>query len=441
MLTRTLIAAALLVVLPATRAEGQVPSHPDAQSPLKENPYLRHENAYRWDMVLQIFVRESSFDYVQGETVRTVTPDFAVDDLEVILPVMREGGFYWDTDTPVESRFRIKSNMYNGITVTKNHVEEQTFEPTILEVPGTEAAYSLVEFPGAHNHIQIIHLRQRARVVSADTRFDERLAAELPWPDRWPESAELMLEPVVDRVVEPVEQEGVDAIAHLVDRWTEGQDPKSIPQITLVKYLTGHVLDYVRVGRPKAASSVRYSNRVLADLNQSGVPTNATGVWSGLNVRSGDLVALRPERSSPLDLSTFLTSVLRAAGVPARLAICFSTDEEVPVLDRIFGVVEFAMFDPDRDQLMWVPIDIERLRDSGRRLSSYKQPWLYFGTHDKLHEYVPVAHYYHPPVNYKAFGFPSFYGVRSNSPLSGFSTQHMMLDAMMAPVSGHDFKD
>jgi len=439
-MTRVLGVAA--AVIAGGAAAAQVSSHPEAQSPLEPNPYLSHHEPWRWDLTLQVFLRGGTLSTIDPEGVDEYTLYFELDAFEFILPVMRDGGFFWAPKQEIETWARIEStDRRNRMSVTRLNETQATLSPQLLMAPSSGAVYGRISERTDLGAIQSMHFKQVNRVVSADTRFDERLAREIPWPDAWPPEAELALTPVVERVRNPIVLEGQDRLCELVDRWTKGQDPRSIDQVTLVKFLTGKVLDHVRVGRGKSETRPNLSTRTnLALSEDEGVLQIPRGVWSGLNVRSADLIALEPRLGSVLDLSTMLTGVLRAAGVPARLVICYDTSDEIDQLDRIVSLVEFALHDPDLDQLMWIPIDTERLRDSGRGVSSYQQPWLYFGTHDELHELVPVARHFHPPVNYRAFGFPAFFGFRSSPELGSFATQHLMMDAGAAPVSGHDYE-
>ena len=98
-------------------------------------------------------------------------------------------------------------------------------------------------------------------------------------------------------------------------------------------------------------------------------------------------------------------------------------------------MVEFAMYDPKLDLTFWVPIDIDKLRLNGRRSSQFKQTWLYFGTHDELHDYIPIAYYFHPPASYRAFDLPAFYGVKSSGELPEYVIQSLLIDPMVSPVS------
>jgi len=134
------------------------------------------------------------------------------------------------------------------------------------------------------------------------------------------------------------------------------------------------------------------------------------------------------------DLATLLTAVLRSAGVPARTVLCINQRED-NIIEKMVSLVEFAMYDPERDLTFWVPIDVDRLRLNGKRSSQYMQWWNYFGTNDELNDYVPVAYYFHPPASYRAFDLPALYGLRSSNPLPEYVVQSLLIDPIVSPVT------
>ncbi|MEQ9206627.1 MAG: transglutaminase domain-containing protein [Phycisphaerales bacterium] len=276
-------------------------------------------------------------------------------------------------------------------------------------------------------------MSQVSHIVSADTVFDERLAKSIPWPKSWPLEAESFLTPVVDQVNDDIDMEGQDRLTMMVDRWLEGNNPKSIDQVTLVKYLTGKVIEHVRVTRSPEIYAPTVHRQSLSEVLSDGFSSFPSSSWTGFLARSADQIALDPS-GSPLDLSSMLVGVLRAAAVPARVVVCYDNSNVLQANERIHAIVEFAMYDSDRDQLLWIPVDPERLRDNGRRSNTYTQSWEYFGTHDQLHNYVPLAYYFHPPVNYNAFGYPALYGIRTMPSMEEGISQVISVDVMNSPL-------
>lgn len=410
--SRTL-AATLTLAITTLGAAAQVDSHPEAQSPLKPNPYLKHQYPWRWDLRAQTFIRSGShyrFVNVQepGQPPQAVREEQTIrrniETFEFIYPLMRNGGFYWTPNEEVTSVVRIN---------------DAEFEPTpdILQTPDTNVKYTRLfgDFKNIDEdgywRVNQFHYKQLSHIVVADTVFNEKLAKQLPWPDTWPDEAARFTSPLIDQIDHPINLDAQDDLCRLVNVWIDNNDPKSIDEVTLVKYLTGKVLEYVKVVRGRREYAPVVTSYAVDDLIDAGFPTASTSRWSGLYVRSADDI-VRDPRGTELDFSTMLVSVLRIVGVPARVVVAYDLNPEIIEEERIVGLVEFALYDPDRDQLMWIPIDPERLRDNGRRADLYQQPWDDFGTHDSLHNIIPLSHYYHPPVNYDAYGWPALYGFR-----------------------------
>jgi len=424
------------------QAIAQSPSHPDSVTPLKPNPYLRHTNPWRWDINSQLILssginsdmygRDADRVYQDNRRRNLVSSSWNLPDFEFIFPVVRAGGFYWSPNEDIESHLRI-----DGIRFTP--------EAEVLRTLDSHAGYAWWKSNQRDKDTDELYFSQVSHIVSADTIFDEELAKRIPWPTAWPEDASRFLTPIADRVTKPIEQAGLDRIADLVQEWTQGKDPKSIDQFTLAKFLTGKVIEYVRVerGRTRLSQTVRVSdrNRVLNDgtdplLNPWPVPTST---WSGFNVRSADIVAIEPS-GSELDLTMLLTAVLRQAGVPARTVICFDNTNKHDQDKMITAIVEFAMYDEANDQTLWIPVDPIRLRDNGRRSNVYEQRWEYFGSHDRLHDMIPIAYYFHPPVNYKAYGYPSLYGIKTTPDIGSSVSQFLSIDVMNTPQTIDDYK-
>ncbi len=435
----TLIATTIIAV---GSASGQSSSHPDAKSPLKPNQYLKHQDPWRWDITSQLILKASSDSneygndselmYRNNRPKNYTSASWELPNFEFIYPVVRDGGFYWSPNEDIASLLRIDDTAY-------------TPEAKVLQTPGTHAKYAWWKSNQRDKETHELYFSQTSHIVSADTVFSEELAKQIPWPTTWPEDAARFLTPIADRVTKPIEQEGLDRIEELVKEWTQNQDPKSIDQITLTKFLTGKVIEHVQItrGRTEFRQSIRPTRQFRYGEENDGAieaPTVVpTSTYAGFNVRSADIVALEPE-GSELDLTMLLTAVLRQAGVPARTVICFDHGLREEQDKRITAIVEFAMFDPATNQTLWVPVDPIRLRDSGRRSENFAQRWLYFGTHDRLHNMVPLAYYFHPPVNYKAYGYPSLYGIKTTPDIGSSVSQYLSIDVMNTPVTVEDYR-
>ncbi len=403
---------------------------------MKPNPYLKHQNPWRWDIHTQVFLRAGSVVVLNRSRENALRSRFEerslwwqVDEIEYIYPVMLDGGHYWSPNKDVEVSLRADDQKLDPM-------------PQRLQTPESHIPYIWWRSRFTDTRIRQLHFRQISHVVCAVTVFDEQLAKQIQWPYSWPEEAERFLTPVVDPIQGPVDLPAQDHLTKLVDRWMDGNDPRSIDEVTLAKFLTGKVIEHVRVGRSSLESTVFFPtlyNNTTSSNDIEGFAPTPSDAWAGYNARSADQVAVEP-LGSALDLSTMLVAVLRTAGVPARLLICYDKSNRIDPLDRIRGMVEFAMYDKDRDQVLWIPIDPQLLKDNGRRSNTYEQRWDYFGTHDRLRNFVPLAYYLHPPVSYNAFGYPGLYGFRVQPERDVAKSALISIDVMNSPIKAEDLK-
>ena len=424
-----MVAVFLLIALSGS-AIGQVASHPEAKSPMPENPYLKHTDPWRWDIRTQLFLRagiqyrsnpRQSAPSNNSVTERSETVWWAMKDLEVIFPVIREGGFYWSPNEEITA------------TLRAGDFERETTQKRMY-TKDTKSEYTLWRSE-INQRVHQMHITHVSHVVTADTIFDHKLAQHLPWPTDWNEEANGFLTPVVDSVGSAIATDASDTIKILLDFWVEGKDPHAISELDLVKFLTGKVIEHVQVRGPSSEFSTQAVNRapVVSPGETFAIEALSGSAWGGFIVRSAEVVAREPQGSKH-DLATLLTSVLRSAGVPARTLVCINR-LETEELDKVVSIVEFAMYDPDRDLTFWVPVDIDRLRLTGKRAAQYKRWWNYFGTHDELNEYIPIAYYFHAPASYRAYGLPAFYGLRSSGTLPGYAIQSVLIDPMVSPIT------
>tara|TARA_R110002072_G_scaffold42064_21_gene118882 strand:- start:149767 stop:151119 length:1353 start_codon:yes stop_codon:yes gene_type:complete len=425
------LATMLLCSFLTIPAMAQNSAHPDAKSPLVENPYIKHTDPWRYDIRSQLFLRWGD-RYVRGnrtgiqedsydEHLETVS--WPIDDLEIIFPVVREGAFYWSPNRSVDASIRADDFTQHP-------------DPKQLYTKGTNAEYSDWQWTSEIEDqlITQFHIIQTTRIVVADTVFDEKKARLLAWPEGWDEQASSFLTPIVDSVGQEVAPDADESIATIVSFWLEENDPKSISQLDLVKYITGKVIEHVEVRSPPAELPKRSGFRNSRAYNGADpVMFSTSSNWAGFVVRPADEVARDP-KGTKHDLATLLCAALRSVGVPARTLLCVN-DQDQDILESFVSMVEFAMYDPDLELTFWVPIDVDKLRLNGKRSSQYKQWWNYFGTHDELSHYIPVAYYFHPPASYRAYDLPALYGLRSSSPMPKYAVQSLLIDPMVSTVT------
>ena len=437
------------VGISATPSLGQNALHPDAKPPIKENPYISYRDPWRWTLRSQLFLTSGQVtaddpltpNYDINEEV--ITTFWRPSSLELVYPIAREGGFFWSPNRDVEVRIRIDD--YELFSNLKRYQRDSRNPPTEVKdspieqkyVPGTNAEYTFWHSKDIEGQYRQLHMEHISYVVSADTVFNQKLARQLPWPEEWAAPAQAFLEPVVDSVGLPIPEDADEIIAELVEFWVgEGIDPKSGSQLDVVKFLTGKVIEYFVYKGP----ATEFPLRTTAGGRPEFVVTSNT--WGGQVVRPAHEVALDPGGTRH-DLAVLLTSVLRSVGVPARTVICINEYEPDQLLNTV-SMVEFAMYDEERDQTFWVPIDVDRVRLSGARASQYEREWLYFGSHDELSHMVPISYYFHPPARYQSYDLPLLFGVRSvddNHPLPNYLIQSLLVEPIMTPVSGNERRD
>ena len=430
-------------------AWAQNPAHPDAKPHIDENPYLSYREPWRWDVRTQLFLNSANIVADDPRTPRrsvnerVYTVRWEPKQIEVVYPIVREGSFYWSPNRTIDASIRLDDvlvcSVPSGAPYDSRlwpdapYVEKQ---PELIQkfVPGSYAEYAIWQSGDIAGSYRTLHYQMTSHIVSADTVFNDDQARTLAWPESWSVEATAYLSPIVDTVGEPVAEEGEQKIQQLLEFWTgEGVNPTDAPQLDVVKFLTGKVIEYYTV----RGQATEYARRSTGGGRPSLVVSANT--WGGFIVDSADKIAENPTGSRH-GLAVLLTSVLRAAGVPARTVICINELETDPLIDTV-SLVEFAMYDPERDQTFWVPIDVDRVRISGGRSSQFKRKWLYFGTHDELSHMIPISYYFHPPARYRAYDLPLLYGIRGTSDesrLPDYMIQSLLVDPMVTPASTRD---
>lgn len=232
------------------------------------------------------------------------------------------------------------------------------------------------------------------------TTFDETAAREVAWPTGpWPPEARSTFEP---QMFVDLDFEGrpydMAPVRDLVRRWTKG-NARSVPPVVAAKWLTGMVQEHFQ---PR----------------EQGLAWSRVGQLEGVDLM-GAAEAARRGRGSEFDMVVLLTAVLREAGIPARVVIGFDRSEErdrdqflarARGRSRLHAWVEFALFDEPTNTLVWVPVDVLRLRRTSSRMRPLDQDWPYFGTHRELDAMMPFAFGFHPPTSVIAYGTPGFWG-------------------------------
>jgi hypothetical protein len=420
--------AASIAVLFAAPADARQPQIGDRDEGLQSNKYMEYKNPKAWVVEAQYFV------YPDGRRVTSLTdwPGWSYDTLEVIIPFVVETGNAWTTKD---------QEAYPVAMINLNYRDSAVqFEARQGRVPGTHAPYMVFRAPESV-FVDRLQFGFANALVCAESEFDERAAWDVPWPSRWPQEITPWLER--DPVLDLDDEEGVDQVAALLERWTKGTDPKQIPPVQLAKFLTGSVIEHVRhnvpatenpVGRPPRIVQTGTATTNRTTLLNIGGALNFSGAIAGFNVQDAGKTAVSG-RGSPHDDTVLLTAVLRRVGIPARTVIGVDKNESSS-RKQVKSWVEFALVAPDVDRVIWVPVDVWELRGSGRNTRNWQQPWKHFGTSEELRDTVPLAHHFHPPVNYRSYFVPALYGIRSATELDDLGVQGLLFDVNSQPNRG-----
>ncbi|MCA9276088.1 MAG: hypothetical protein KDA29_08685 [Phycisphaerales bacterium] len=431
-------------------ASAQNASHPDAKPELPDNPYISFRDPWRWDIKSQLFLKSAvvSRDNLAtpGRSINeeVVTTLWTPGQIELVFPVVREGGFYWSPNQDIEAEIRLDdvgtaSSRGSGRAGSFNFPDQSIDDDNLMILPkfvqGNDAEYSTWQSWDINGEYRQLHLEHTSHIVCADSVFNDQLARQLPWPEHWEPRFAAYLTPVVDTVGQPIPDSAADTIDRLVRGWIgEDTDPRDGVQLDVVKYLTGKVIEHFTV-RGQATEFPRQST---GGGSRPSLVVSAN-TWGGFIVRPANVIANNPQ-GSRFDLATLLTSVLRSAGVPARTVICINDLEPDQLLNTV-ALVEFAMHDPERDLTFWVPIDVDRVRLTGGRSSQFQRKWNYFGSHDELSHMIPISYYFHPPARYDSYDLPLLYGIRAtgdSNRLPNYMIQSLLVDPIVTPATAND---
>lgn len=233
-------------------------------------------------------------------------------------------------------------------------------------------------------------------VTSYEVTCDELAAAAIPWPGgEWPEAIRPWL------VREPFVESDDDRIRARVAEWI-GPDPRGRTPYLTAKLITSKVVELYQPSGSIYRSTTRGTREGVT----------VAGMISGFEV-VGAAAALESPRGSELNMPCLLAACWRAAGIPARLVIAADVrgtqNAHMPILH---SWAEFALHDESIGRTEWIPADVVRLRKDGSRTPPITQPWRYFGSHDDLEWFAPLARSWTPPVDEEVsnLGWPGMWG-------------------------------
>ncbi|MEZ6243499.1 MAG: transglutaminase domain-containing protein [Phycisphaerales bacterium] len=290
-------------------------------------------------------------------------------------------------------------------------------DPTVVGPFHSDTNYA--RYDAENGDTRVVRVVHKYDTISWDTVFDERAALEVPWPTgEWPDEAKSTFGP--QQFINPA---GVPdpPVADLVKAWTEGKDPRSVPPVTLAKWLAGRVQELVQL----QGDGVNRAHYIGAG--------NAT---EGIELQGAAETAIEA-RGSRHDMALLLVAVYRAAGLPARLVIG-ADDNPESSSKEIRSWVEFCLYDEKNEIVAWIPVDVAELRSRSSRMQAMDRPWEYFGTNDELHEIAVIGCHFIPPAQVRAFNSPAFYGMRMSPLMPPYAKQLFNVDVYRTPKRGDD---
>jgi len=303
----------------------------------------------------------------------------------------------------------------------KGHVElnDERVTDTYTVLEGYHSGVKLARFDltDVKAHEMELHIELPTRCYR--TRFDEDAAGRIGWPSRLPAAAESTFQPQMFINYDQRGEYDMKLIQRMVKQWTGG-NPKQQPPYTLVKWLTGQVINTFQV-------------------SGEGLNFDRSGMIEGMDIE-GAAVAAQRRRGSPFDMAAFYVAVLREAGVPARLVVGYDkgSDEDAEEFRRrndrepaLHAWAEWYLHDDGANRGWWIPADPVRARRKSSRMPNnfMDRPVPYLGGHDELDGLIPLAFHYHPPTTVRAYNSPGLWGWFSLDNPPDWAYQGLTFDA------------
>lgn len=267
--------------------------------------------------------------------------------------------------------------------------------------------------------------------------FNEAEANKVPWPtESWPEAANSTF----------ASQLWLDSGVNDQGK-TVAYDPSSI-DAAIEKYLREAGVDSAKSISPTRLAKL-LTQKVWRDVQPSGnglTFRSGTGQLAGIKVQS-PFITLETGRGSEHDIPALLCTLLRRAGLPARVVIGYDSSKsddgflkEGSRERRLRSWVEFYLFDEAANTFNWIPIDIVALRKSSSREQVLDRNWRYFGGGPDFDSIIPIATNFHPPTDVVAYGSPGMWGWFVTPIAPANAEQTLEFKATRKPVRGGDKK-
>ena len=304
-------------------------------------------------------------------------------------------------------------------------------------VTGYQGPTSLLALDTGPARAKLVTAEARIPMTSYETRIDEERALTVP---RLPEDAELPAAVAANLDPQLFVEVGAEPIQGLLDAWIgtgPKRDPRNVKPYILAKFLAARVVEhYMPSEGPWAFVDREETGRRGRPLR----PLNETAYPNGLLVRGAAHAAVHGE-GSPLDMANLLCALYRTAGLPARVVVGVNVPLDRAAapggfvqLPDVRAWVEFHLYDPARDEHVWIPVDIVAQRAFSSKAPDLDRPWEYFGKNLDFDDVVPVAFHWHPPTYLGNSGPPVIWGWVAEPGLP-VADQELYLDATSTPTT------
>ncbi len=402
------IVAAAALIVPGLPAEASGPERPDPP----ENAVLSYTEPQDWTARVQVDITA----YQRSDQFRAEVHRWTFDTMALIFPLIRETSASVGEPDAVKGLLRVGGRDYTSrFKVIDGYPGGAVY--------GRWDARELAD-------VGEISLVFQSSVRSWETKIDEAAAMKFRWPKGdWPTEARSTFDPMFGVEIIGDAPARTAAIDRVLKKWTGGKDPKSIAPYTLAKYLAGRVIELVQpVGRGLQGGRSR-TRRGFEGFRLQGAERT---------INSG--------RGSPFDIAAVLAGVYRRAGLPARIVIGLREFDEYDTNDAqrddlrgenaLHAYVEFFLYDEKTGDQAWVPVDPVLMRKDSSRARPLDRPWKYFGTHDQLDYFIPLAFHFHPPTTVRAYGSPGLWGWFITPAPPAVAFQQLTFATYNTPVRG-----
>jgi len=386
-----------------------------APAPARAQEILQRERPRDWTLTVNIRLRawQERIGRIAQQPDRV--PDirtFEFDSAQLVFPAL--------TDTA--------SSIIDGEVSGDVRIENDVIDDEPSIIPKTyHSGTRLARWDLGQTRAKTVTLEVKIPTTCFKTVFDEQAARDIDWPTGdYPPVSRSTFQPQSFIDVGPDGQPyDMTYVDKLLKHWTNGKDPKSIPPVTLAKFLAGQVVEYFQP-------------------SGHGLSFSRSAMLEGIDL-AGAAIAAREARGSEFDMVTLYIALLRQAGLPARMVIGWDKGEEdehflessTGSRQNLRAWTEFFLYDEQSNNGWWIPVDVVKIRKGRSRMPSgyLDRPLPYFGTHKDLDKIVPFSFHFHPPTSVVAYGTPGFWGwnVFPRPPESAF--QEIRFSVIATPVT------